>query len=116
MRYSSFIYLACLAVLLTSTNARAADHADSAIPWLPLTQTSPPSEIAELRRDILAFLDPLRRKLLGDPQAVHTTAYFISISPAGPSGNVFPSATSTNADGTLACVLSAAQFAAYHKR
>ena len=29
---------------------------------------------------------------------------------------MFPSATSTNADRTLACVLSAAQFSAYHER
>src|SRR5437016_7860920 len=86
------------------------------VTWLPLTQASPPSKIAELRRDILTFLEPLRRKLFGDPDVVLATACFISVSPAAASRNVFPSATSTNADGTLACVLSAAQFSSYHQR
>src|SRR2546421_1774884 len=112
------IRLVCLALLLASANSHgvAGDGADSAITWLPLTQASPPSKIAELRRDILTFLEPLRRKLFGDPDVVLATAYFISVSPAAASRNVFPSATSTNADGTLACVLSAAQFSSYHQR
>ena len=51
-----------------------------------------------------------------DPELVLATAYFLSVSPAPSSGNVLPPATSTNSDGTLACVLSAAQFSPYHKR
>ena len=98
-----------------TSHAAAAENTDRAIHWLPLTQTSPPPQIAGLRRDILGFIDPLRRQLFGDPKTIRTTAYFISVLPANASGNVFPSATSTNADGTRACVLSAAQFSSYHK-
>jgi len=106
------IALVSLGLLLASPHGHAADRnaAGAGTTWLPLTQASSPSKIAELRRDILTFLEPLRRKLFGDPDAVLTTAYFVSISPAGASQNVFPSATSTNVDGTSACVLSASQF------
>lgn len=90
--------------------------ADAGIAWLPLTQISPPTKIAALRQDILTFLEPLKRKLFGDPDTVFTTAYFISISSAEARQSVLPSATSTNTDGTLACILSAAQFSAYRQR
>ena len=117
--YIDAVQCAGLAVLLTSVNSpgrAAADGADTSIAWLPLTQASPPSKIADLRKGILTFLEPLRRKLFGDPDAVFATAYFISISSAGARQNALPSATSTNSDGTLACVLSAAQFSPYHQR
>lgn len=112
------IALVFLGLLLASPLSRAADRdgAGAGITWLPLTQASPPSKIAELRRDILTFLEPLRRKLFGDPDMVLTTAYFVSISPGGASQNVFPSATSTNVDGTTACVLSASQFSLLRQR
>src|SRR2546430_7193758 len=112
------IALVSLGLLLASPHGHAADRdaAGAGITWLPLTQASPPSKIAELRRDILTFLEPLRRKLFGDPDAVLTTAYFVSISPAEASQNVFPSATSTNVDGTSACVLSASQFSLLRQR
>src|SRR5439155_23273215 len=95
------IALVSLGLLLASPHGHAADRnaAGAGITWLPLTQASSPSKIAELRRAILTFLEPLRRKLFGDPDAVLTTAYFVSISPAGASQNVFPSATSTNVEG-----------------
>ena len=117
-RCFGLIRRAGLGLLLACAYSRgaAADNPEPAIHWLPLTQTSPPPQIAGLRRDILRFVDPLRRQLFGDPKTVRTTAYFISVLPANARGNVFPSATSTNADGTLACVLSAAQFSSYHKR
>ena len=101
------IPLVCLALLLALPNSRGAagDSADGGISWLPLTQASPPSRIAELRRDILTFLEPFRRKLFGDPDVVLATAYFISVSPAGVSRNAFPAAMSTNADGTLGPVI-----------
>src|SRR5438876_951275 len=112
------VHLACFGLLLVCPYSHwAAEEGTNAdITWLPLTQASPPSKIAGLRRDIVAFLEPLRRKLFGDPEVVLASAYFISVSPAGLSRNVFPSATSTNADGTLACVLFAAQFSPYHQR
>jgi len=43
-------------------------------------------------------------------------AYFVSISPARAGQNVFPSATSTNVDGTTACVLSATQISQLRQR
>lgn len=106
------IALASLGFLVAFPVSRAAerDGAGAGITWLPLTQASPPSKIAELRREILTFLEPLRRKLFGDPDMVLTTAYFVSISPGGASQNVLPSGTSTNVDGTTACVLSSSQF------
>ncbi|HVR36160.1 MAG TPA: hypothetical protein VMS21_09960 [Methylomirabilota bacterium] len=108
----------CLGLLLTRVNGPAADDpaGDAPITWLPLTQDSPPTRTEELRGDILTFLEPLRRKVFGDPEIVLTTAYFIELSPAAAGRNVLPSATSTNVDGTLAGVLSAAQFQPYYKR
>src|SRR5207249_4177613 len=68
------IALVSLGLLLASPHGHAADRnaAGAGITWLPLTQASSPSKIAELRRDILTFLEPLRRKLFGDPDAVLT--------------------------------------------
>src|SRR6266540_1298157 len=75
-----------------------------------------PVKNAELRREILTFLEPLRRKLFGDPDVVLATTYFVRISPARAGQNVFPSATSTNVDGTTACVLSATQISLLRQR
>ena len=110
--------LVCLGLVLASWLDRAAEGpgAGAGITWLSLTQSSPPSKIAELRRDILTFLEPLRRRLFGDPDVVLATAYFVSISPARAGQNLFPSATSTNVDGTTACVLSATQISQLRQR
>ena len=116
--YLNVILLVFLGLLLASPlgNATEGGGTGASITWLPLIQGSPPSKIAELRRDILKFLEPLRRKLFGDPDVVLATAYFVSISPAAASQNVFPSATSTNVDGTTACVLSPSQVSLLRQR
>jgi hypothetical protein len=110
--------LVCVGLLLASPLGHGAEGGGTGagITWLPLIQTSPPSKIAELRRDILTFLEPLRRKLFGDPDVVLATAYFVSISTARAGQNLFPSATSTNVDGTTACVLSAPQISLLSQR
>jgi hypothetical protein len=56
------VRLACLGLLLDFANNHVAaeDSADAGIAWFPITQSSPPSKIAELRRGILTFLDPLK--------------------------------------------------------
>src|SRR2546427_11059733 len=94
--------LVCLALLLVSPNIPGAvgDSPDAGITWLPLTQASPPSKIAQLRRDILTFLEPLRRKMFGDPDVVLVTAYFISVSPAAVTPKPPPPSPAPNSDGT----------------
>jgi hypothetical protein len=108
--------LACIGLLLVAPMDHAADGEGPSITWLPLIQASPPSKIAQLREDILTFLEPLRRKLLGDPAVIVATAYFVTVPPADAGKSVFPSATATNADGTVACVLSSTQFSSLHQR
>ncbi len=77
---SNILPLVCLGLVLASSLDRAAEGpgAGEGITWLSLTQGSPPSKIAELRREILTFLEPLRRKLFGDPDTVLATAYFVN--------------------------------------
>jgi hypothetical protein len=110
--------LAFLGLLLVARMNHAADGDGTAasITWLPLIQASPPSMIAQLRQDLLTFLEPLRRKLFGDPAVIVATAYFVSVQPTDAGQNVFPSATSTNVDGTVACALSGTQFSSLHQR
>src|SRR6185436_4702288 len=112
------LLLLCLALLISSLRDYGASPGgtNAGIVWLPLTQTAPPSKVAELRQNILTFLEPFRRKVFGDPDVILTTASFISISPIAQSQDVFPPATSTNSDGTLACVLSADKLSSYHQR
>src|SRR5438874_840406 len=44
---------------------------------------------------------------------MHTTAYFVNVSPAAFNHNLLPTPASTNVDGTVACVLSAGQLQAF---
>src|SRR5436190_7166520 len=96
----NLLSLVCFGLLLASPLGHVAEGGGSGtgITWLGLIQSSPPSKIAELRREILTFLEPLRRKVFGDPDVVVATAYFVSISTARAGQNVLPSATSTNGD------------------
>jgi len=98
-----------LSLLLVCSLAPATDT----LTWLPLTQTSPPSQVDTLRNNISAFVESARRKVIGAPAPVLTKSYFVNISPAAFNRKVLPVATSTNTDGTLACLLSAGQLQAF---
>jgi hypothetical protein len=113
-----FSFLAVVGVLHFPTGVPAVDPpaGKGDIRWFEVDPNQPPSKFVEWKHKLLTTIEPMRRKVFGDPPSVITGSFIVTLRDVGAAAEAIPEPDSVHTNGLAATLLSASSFKRLHQR